>query len=50
VDRERPAFEAEFQEVEMILETEAAVARGVDGKARRLVDDEGLAIEEENTI
>ncbi len=50
VDREWPALEAELQEVEMILEADAAVARGVDGQASGFVYDEGLAIEEKNTV
>src|SRR3546814_14020703 len=50
VDRERPAFETELQQVEMIFEADAAVARRTDGKARGLVDDEGLAAEGEHTV
>jgi hypothetical protein len=34
----------------MVFEAEAAVARGVDGQAFGLVDDEGLAVEEENAV
>src|SRR3546814_20078440 len=45
----RPALEAEAQAVEMILQAEGAIARRVDRPAVRLVDDEGLAIEEQDT-
>ena len=50
VDRERPALETEFEQVEMIFEAEAAIARGVDGQASGLVDNKGLAIEEQDTV
>src|SRR3546814_6671794 len=46
----RPALEAEAQAVEMILQAEGAIARRVDRQAVRLVDDEGLAIEEQDTV
>src|SRR3546814_18494587 len=46
----RPALETETQAVEMILEAQAAVARRIDRQAIGLVDDEGLAIEEQDTV
>src|SRR3546814_19248419 len=46
----RPALEAEAQAVEMILQAEGAIARRVDRQAVRLVDDEGLAIEEQDKV
>src|SRR3546814_16292774 len=46
----RPALETETQAVEMILEVQAAVARRIDRQAIGLVDDEGLAIEEQDTV
>ncbi len=34
----------------MVFEADAAVARGVDRQAGGLVDDESLAIEEQDTV
>lgn len=34
----------------MVLETQPAVARRIDGQAGRLVDHERLAVEEENVV
>jgi hypothetical protein len=34
----------------MVFKAEAAVARGIDGQAGGLVDDEGLAVEEQDTV
>src|SRR3546814_6627495 len=48
--RLRPALEAEGQAFEMVLEADRSVTRRVDGEARRLVEDDGLAIEEDHAV
>src|SRR3546814_19554078 len=48
--RLRPALEAAGQAFEMVLEADRSVTRRVDGEARRLVEADGLAIEEDHAV
>ena len=45
-----PAFEAEHQCLEMVFKAQGAVARRVNRQAGRLVNDDGLTIEEKDVI
>ena len=50
VDGERRALEAEAEMAEIIVEALGRLRAGVDGEAGRLVDDDRLAIDEEDVI
>ena len=45
-----PAFEAEHQRLEMVFKAQGTVARRVNWQAGRLVNDDGLTIEEKDMI
>ena len=48
--RHRPALEPEGQAVEMILQADRATPRTIDRQAHGLVDDQGLAVQEQHSV